>query len=400
MKPLIVQKYGGSSLARPDQILQVAKRVSELYHRGHRLLIVVSAMGKTTDDLVKLAYQVSPTPNRRELDMLLTTGERVSMSLMSMALHDLGCPAISFTGSQAGVFTDSAHSNARIADIKPVRVGQALDAGQIVVLAGFQGVDPISKEITTLGRGGSDTTAVAMATYFQAQECQILKDVDGVHTADPRVVPEARSLKTVSYDSLSEMCFWGAKVLHFRSVVLARKLKLPLFVGSTENPERGTKVNAEVSMYEKEEVLSVNSHEEVLHFRVRGESADRAMKLFDEYLQQLRLPWPQILACAYEDGYLRIMLTGTQETLKAMSNGTKQFVGVESMNKTLSSVTATCHGSAGSSLASDIMKLLGERGVTIEKMLVSPLSVSAFVHQDHRERAVKALHEMVVKTEH
>ena len=186
--PIIVQKYGGACLETPAKIRAVASSLADLHSRGHRVVAIVSAMGKTTDELVKMAYQVSPHPNRRELDMLLTTGERISMSLMSMALSDLGVPAISFTGSQAGVMTDESHSSARILDVRPIRVREELDRGRIVVLAGFQGVNPVTKEITTLGRGGSDTTAVAMAAVLKAECCEIIKEVDGVCSADPRIV--------------------------------------------------------------------------------------------------------------------------------------------------------------------------------------------------------------------
>src|ERR1700741_5064534 len=187
--PIIVQKYGGVCVATTEKRRAVTRRLADLHGRGHRVVAIVSAMGKTTDELVKMAYQVSPTPNRRELDMLLTTGERVSMSLMSMALSDLGVPAISFTGSQAGVMTDDSHSQARIVDVKPIRVREELERGKVVVLAGFQGVNPVTKEITTLGRGGSDTTAVAMAAALKAESCEIIKDVDGVCSADPHIVP-------------------------------------------------------------------------------------------------------------------------------------------------------------------------------------------------------------------
>src|SRR5215470_11660136 len=218
---MVVQKYGGVCLETPERIKQVAQSVAALARQERGVIVVVSAMGKATDDLVRMAYQVSPHPNRRELDMLLTTGERISMSLMSMALSDLGVPAISFTGSQAGVMTDESHSSARILDVRPTRVLEELGRGRIVVLAGFQGVNPVTKEITTLGRGGSDTTAVAMAAALKAECCEIIKEVDGVCSADPRIVAGSKPLRQLDFESLSEMCFWGAKVLHFRSVELA-----------------------------------------------------------------------------------------------------------------------------------------------------------------------------------
>src|SRR5258708_11609684 len=204
--PIIVQKYGGACLETPAKIRAVASNLADLHSRGHRVVAIVSAMGKTTDELVKMAYQVSPHPNRRELDMLLTTGERISMSLLIMALSDFGVPAISFTGSQAGVMTDESHSSARILDVRPVRVREELDHGRIVVLAGFQALNPVTKEITTLGRGGSDTTAAAMAAALKAESCGIIKEVDGVSSADPRIVGNSKPLRALVFTPFSAMC--------------------------------------------------------------------------------------------------------------------------------------------------------------------------------------------------
>src|SRR5437764_14948139 len=236
--PIIVQKYGGVCLETPAKIRAVARSLADLHGRGHRVVAIVSAMGKTTDQLIEMAYQVSPQPNRRELDMLLTTGERISMSLMSMALSDLGVPAISFTGSQAGVMTDQSHSSARILEVRPVRVREELERGRIVVLAGFQGVNPLTREITTLGRGGSDTTAVAMAAAPKATACEIIKEVDGVCSADPRIVADAKPLRRLDFASLSEMCFSGAKDLHFSSVELYQTQNVPLVINTSGGAEQ------------------------------------------------------------------------------------------------------------------------------------------------------------------
>src|SRR5436190_15288823 len=245
--PIIVQKYGGACLETPAKVRAVASDLADLRRQGKRVVVDVSAMGKTTDQLIEMAYQVSPRPNRRELDMLLTTGERISMSLMSMALSDLGVPAISFTGSQAGVMTDDSHSSARILDVRPIRVREELDRGRVVVLAGFQGVNPATREITTLGRGGSDTTAVAMAAALKAERCEIIKEVDGICSADPRIVPNARPLRRVDFASLSEMCFWGANILHFRSVELAQNQNVQLILRKWGGVEHSTRVLKEVS---------------------------------------------------------------------------------------------------------------------------------------------------------
>src|SRR6185312_786801 len=265
INPTIVQKYGGACLETPGKIRAIASSLADLHRRGHRVVAIVSAMGKTTDELVKMAYQVSPHPNRRELDMLLTTGERISMSLMSMALSDLGAPAISFKGSQAGVMTDESHSSARILDVRPARVLEELGRGRIVVLAGFQGVNPRTKEITTLGRGGSDTTAVAMAAALKAERCEIIKEVDGICSADPRIVPDATPLRRLDFASLSEMCFWGAKVLHFRSVELAQSQNIPLYLRQWGGVEHSTQVMKEVAGMENGKVLAVNSMARIEH---------------------------------------------------------------------------------------------------------------------------------------
>lgn len=286
MSKIIVQKYGGATLADPQKVKDVARRLCELSKEGHKVVAVVSAMGKTTNQLIDLAQQVSKRPNRREMDMLLTTGERISMALVSMALHDLGCQAISFTGSQAGILTDHAHVNAFIHDVKAFRVEEALNEGKIVVLAGFQGVSPKTKEITTLGRGGTDTTAVAMAAYLKAEACEILKDVPAVFTADPNLVKQARILHDLNYDQMLEMTFWGAKVLHYRSVELAKKKKIKLYIGpAAKKTKEGTWVQEGNTMFESAQIMAINSHERVLEIQSTQLSAadavDKLQSLFN-----------------------------------------------------------------------------------------------------------------------
>jgi aspartate kinase len=239
---LVVQKYGGSSVADAEGIKRVAKRIVDTRKAGHEVVVAVSAMGDTTDELVDLAQQVSPLPGGRELDMLLTAGERISMALLAMAIANLGHQARSYTGSQAGVITDSSHGKARIIDITPGRIRSALDEGAIVIVAGFQGVSQDTKEITTLGRGGTDTTAVALAAALNAEVCEIYSDVDGVFTADPRIVPTARRLPSISYEEMLEMAACGAKVLHLRCVEYARRYDIPVHVRSSFSTREGTLV--------------------------------------------------------------------------------------------------------------------------------------------------------------
>ncbi|WP_067173891.1 aspartate kinase [Microtetraspora niveoalba] len=237
---LVVQKYGGSSVADASCIKRVAQRIVATKKAGNDVVVIVSAMGDTTDELLDLAKQVSPLPPGRELDMLLTSGERISMALLAMAIANLGHEARSFTGSQAGVITDSTHGRARIIDVTPGRIQEALDLGQIAIVAGFQGVSQDTKDITTLGRGGSDTTAVAVAAALEADVCEIYTDVDGIFTADPRIVPAARQIPRLSFEETLEMAACGAKILHLRCVEYARKYRLPIHVRSSFSTREGT----------------------------------------------------------------------------------------------------------------------------------------------------------------
>ncbi|HEU5033547.1 MAG TPA: aspartate kinase [Mycobacteriales bacterium] len=248
---LVVQKYGGSSVGDAEKIKRVAQRIVDARRAGNDVVVVVSAMGDTTDELLDLAQQVSPLPPPRELDMLLTSGERISMALLAMAIANLGASARSFTGSQAGVITDSSHGRARIIDVTPGRISAALAAGHIAIVAGFQGVSQDTKDITTLGRGGSDTTAVALAAALDASVCEIYTDVDGVFTADPRIVPNAQRIPRISYEEMLEMAACGAKVLHLRSVEYARRNGLPIHVRSSFSQLEGTYV---VAVPEEEQV--------------------------------------------------------------------------------------------------------------------------------------------------
>ncbi|UUW90534.1 MULTISPECIES: aspartate kinase [Pimelobacter] len=237
---IVVQKYGGSSVADAAGIKRVAQRIVNTKKAGHQVVVVVSAMGDTTDELIDLANEVSPLPPARELDMLLTAGERMSMAVLAMAIHDLGHEARSFTGSQAGVITDAEHGKAKIIDVTPGRIQTAIDEGAIAIVAGFQGVSQTTKDITTLGRGGSDTTAVALAVALRADVCEIYSDVDGIFTADPRIEPHARKVPRISYEETLEMAAQGAKILHLRCVEYARRYDMPIHVRSSFSEKEGT----------------------------------------------------------------------------------------------------------------------------------------------------------------
>jgi aspartate kinase len=393
--PIIVQKYGGACLETPAKIRAVASSLADLRSRGYRVVAVVSAMGKATDELIRMAYQVSPHPNRRELDMLLTTGERISMSLMSMALSDLGVPAISFTGSQAGVMTDESHSSARILDVRPTRVLEELGRGRIVVLAGFQGVNPVTRDITTLGRGGSDTTAVAMAAALKAMCCEIIKEVDGVCSADPSIVTDAKPLRQLDFASLSEMCFWGAKVLHFRSVELAQSQNMTLVLKKRGGTEYSTQVIKEVVGMETGKVLAVNSMARIEHVEIDSTDLNQGFEKFAQHLKQNGLSWPQLLASAFTAGKTRMMMSGDSESLDTLLRTLEASKDLRKQRETLSSVSLTCFGGVSSALPFEAIQILQQHGIIVDKYVLSPHSVNLFVAVESREAAVRALHSLI-----
>ncbi len=412
---LIVQKYGGATLADPAKVKAVAQRIAVLSKEGTKVVAVVSAMGKTTNQLIELAQQVSKRPNRREMDMLLTTGERISMALVSMALHDLGCKAISFTGSQAGILTDHSHVNAYIQDVKAFRVEEALNEGKVVVLAGFQGVSPKTKEITTLGRGGTDTTAVAMAAYLKAEACEILKDVPAVFTADPNLVKDAKVLNQLSYDQMLEMTFWGAKVLHYRSVELAKKKNIRLYIGpAAHKTKEGTWVQAELpkdsktlkdkqaetkkegkAMFETAQILGINSHERVLEIQSGKLSASEALEKLQGLFNEKEIAFPQILQIHSQKDKTYMYMTGPQEILTAIEKeleGEKEFkLGSEK----LSSVTATCTGSTSPDVVQKILSTLEGKKISVLMTLQSAMSATVLVPHSQREKAIKELHGLI-----
>ncbi|KYG67153.1 aspartate kinase [Bdellovibrio bacteriovorus] len=395
MKPLIVQKYGGATLADPDKIKSVAARVCH-QAQENSLLVVVSAMGKTTNSLIDLANQVSQRPHRREMDMLLTVGERISMSLMSMALNDLGCSAISFTGSQAGIFTDDSHVNAFIKDVKPIRIAEALQKDKVVILAGFQGVSPQTKEITTLGRGGSDTSAVAMAAAFNAERCEILKDVPAVFTADPNIVKTAKPLKELNYDQLMEMTFWGAKVLHYRSVELAKIRNVTLYIGPASNKTSdGTLVKKGLNMFESSKALSLNSHELVLSVHCHEKNPAKALRDLQHLFNEKQIAFPQMLQCSSENGTTEILLTGPQEIMIAMKRelkGNKNFVV---QDNEYSTVTLTCTGATSPELVQQVLDVLHSRALPSEKILMSAMSMTIMTSASERKAVIESLHSLI-----
>jgi aspartate kinase len=396
-KPLIVQKYGGATLADPEKIRAVAKRIAQK-SKTHHLVIAVSAMGQTTNQLIELAQKVSSNPSRREMDMLLTTGERMSMALLSMALNDSNCPAISFTGSQAGILTDDAHVNAFIQDLKPQRVEQALREKKVAVIAGFQGVSPQTKEITTLGRGGTDTTAVAMAAHFKAERCEILKDVAGVYSADPKLVPAAKPIHQLNYDQLLEMTFWGAKVLHYRSVELARNREVILYIGpASDSLSEGTLVQKSakgVNVFESSKPLSVNSHETVLELRLEGLRPNLALENLTRFFDEKQIAFPQILKTQPHQESTRVWLTGPLEIMRAIEKEIPQ-APVKTDFKRLSTVTITCSGATSPQLFESLLNAIDSDQLSFHELIVSAMSVTFVVEQALREPLIKTIHRLM-----
>ncbi len=438
---IIVQKYGGATLSTPEKIKQVSKRIANLSKSGTKVVAVVSAMGKTTNELIQLAHSVSKHPNKREMDMLLSTGERISMSLVSMALHDLGSKSISFTGSQAGIFTNDLHISACIEDVKADRVRGSLDENKIVVLAGFQGVSPKTKEITTLGRGGSDTTAVAMAAYLKANRCEILKDVEAVMSADPKLVNNAKTISTMNYDQLLEMCFWGAKVLHYRSVELAKMQEVTLYIGPAANDDSaGTVVSRQPSKnnksinnlgankkiisntvvnskletdmktnlnveknastncmnYETSQILSVNSWEQILLIQSNLPNLANTFTSFINLLDEYEIAFPQILN-AKESSKCEFYVTGPSEILTAIdklltSSKSEKTSVFQIMDRNLCTVTVTHTGTTGAECLPVLLQKLNLSGFGPKEFFLSSQSIAFVLPKNARESAIKVLH--------
>lgn len=397
MKKILVQKYGGVTVADPEKIKSAAQSIFQLSRSGYQVIVVVSAMGKTTNELITLAQKVSEHPDPREMDMLLSTGERISMALLSMAIHDLGGSAISFTGSQAGIMTNESHINAQIEDVKAFRVAEALAEGKVVVLAGFQGVSPKTKEITTLGRGGSDTSAVALAAAFQAERCEILKDVSGVMTADPKKVPEAKRIENLSYQQMLEMTFWGAQVLHYRSVELATIKKVPIYVGpASTTPAGGTMISAQSnSTFESSKVLAVNSHSTVLEIIIPADNCSLAWSFLIDDLQLKKISFPQLLFSRNEKNNFVLFVTGPQEWVASVLANMNGFEKIKVQPKMLSTISLTCTGVTQPELIKKVCVRLVEQNIQYKDLILSGLTLTLFVDQAHEGPVLKLMHKMI-----
>ncbi|WP_418958290.1 aspartate kinase [Streptomyces tritici] len=402
---LVVQKYGGSSVADAEGIKRVAKRIVDAKKAGHQVVVVVSAMGDTTDELIDLAEQVSPMPAGREFDMLLTAGERISMALLAMAIKNLGHEAQSFTGSQAGVITDSVHNKARIIDVTPGRIRTALDGGNIAIVAGFQGVSADSKDITTLGRGGSDTTAVALAAALDAEVCEIYTDVDGVFTADPRVVKKARKIDWISSEDMLELAASGSKVLLHRCVEYARRYNIPIHVRSSFSGLPGTWVSNEKPNGDEQvehAIISGVAHD-VSEAKITvvgvpdkpGEAAAIFRAIADAEINiDMIVQNVSAAATALTDISFTLPKTEGPKAIEALEK-TKAAIGFDSLRYDdqigkISLVGAGMKTNPG--VTADFFKALSDAGVNIELISTSEIRISVVTRQDDVNEAVRAVH--------
>ncbi len=401
---LIVQKFGGSSVADAEGMKRVAARIVATKKAGNQVVVVVSAMGDTTDELIDLANQVSPIPPGRELDMLLTAGERISMALLAMAINNLGFEAQSFTGSQAGVITDSTHGKARIIDVTPGRIREAINSGSIAIVAGFQGISQDTKDITTLGRGGSDTTAVALAAALDADVCEIYTDVDGIFSADPRAVPSARKLSTVTYEEMLELAAAGAKVLHLRCVEYARRYNLPIHVRSSFSPLEGTWVvenHPEGGTMEQAIIAGVAHDKSEAKVTIVGvpDRTGVAARIFQALADNdLNIDMIVQNVSAAATGLTDISFTlpkadGAEATAVLQRiQGEVGFVSIQyddTIGK-LSLVGAGMRSHPG--VTATFFAAMAENGVNIEMISTSEIRISIIVREGDLERAAKAAH--------
>lgn len=393
-----MQKYGGTSVADPERISAVADRIAARRRAGDAVVVVVSAMGHTTDELITLAQAVNPNPPGREMDMLLTAGERISMALMAMAIASRGVEAVSFTGSQAGILTDASHGAARIQAIRGTRVADSLAQGKVVIVAGFQGVDPEGKEVTTLGRGGSDATAVALAAALNAESCEIYTDVDGIFTADPRVVPDARKLDEISFEEMLELAASGAGVLMSRSVEFGRRYGVPIHVRSSFTDDPGTWVK-EVTM--EQAIISGVTHDRSQAKVTVRHVPDRpgvAAALFTPLAEQ-EVNVDMIVQNVSRDGHTDISFTVPRESADAALAVAEKVAaeleaGVTDVDQQVAKVSLVGAGmKSHPGVAATVFSALAGAGVNVEMISTSTIRISCVVKEDQVEDAVRVLHD-------
>ena len=395
---LIVKKFGGTSVANKERIYNVARRCIEDYKKGHSVVVVLSAMGDTTDDLLALANDINPNANKRELDMLLTTGEQVSVSLMAMAMHAMDVPAVSLNAFQVGMNCTSRYGNARFKRIDTDRINHELDSRKIVIVTGFQGITKYD-DYATLGRGGSDTTAVALAAVLHADLCEIYTDVDGVYTADPRIVPNARKLPEITYDEMLELATAGAKVLHNRSVEMTKKYSVPMVVRSSLNESEGTVVKEVVKM-EKMLITGVAADKNTARISVIGVE-DRpgiAFKIFNK-LAKNNINVDIILQSVGRDGTKDISFTVSQDDLKdalTILEENKEPLTIKNIthNEGVAKVSIVGAGMmTNPGVASKLFEALFNYGININMISTSEIRITVLVEESEIDKAVRAIHE-------
>jgi aspartate kinase len=381
----VVMKFGGSSVADPAKLKAVAQRLVAARERGHRVVGVLSAMGDTTDDLIRLAYAVSPTPDARELDMLVSVGERISCALAAMAIKDLGQDAVSLTGSQAGIVTDAVHTKAKIVEVRGDRINAALDEDRIVLVAGFQGVSDASHDVTTLGRGGSDTTAVALAAALGAAYCEIYTDVTGIFTADPRLVPAAQKLDSVTFEEMLEMASSGARVIMARSVEIARSHNVKLHVRSTFSDEEGTWIREEAEMLEKALISGVVHQREETVYHVAGTTPAQLFGALAEAsvnVDTIVQTGPEIVFSAPPED--------KADAERALDGLGLEWRSRDDLGK-VSLVGAGMKSHPG--VAARTFATLADAGIEPAVVSTSPIKIACHVQTADVDRAVQALHE-------
>jgi len=398
--PLIVQKYGGSSLADADKILAVARRIRDASESGTRIVSVVSAMGDTTDDLIRLAHTVSTEPDARELDLLLSTGELVSCTLLTMALRNMGSKAVSLTGPQAGIHTDTMYGRARIHNIDSGRIMQELDQGNLVIVAGFQGINE-AQDVTTLGRGGSDTTAVALAAALEADRCEIYTDVDGIYTADPRVAPKARKLDEIGYQEMLEMASYGAK-MHPRSIELGAAFNVPIYVASSFGKSSGTLIHRKPDEYPMEDRIKVtaivgNTNVAKITVRALPDKPGIAANLF-EPLAAVGISVDTIVQNTSVERTTDISFTVSRDDLVKAMEEVRQVLPSVGGSEALSDATLASVSVVGSGMqhtpgyASRMFRILADGNVNIDMITTSEIRISCIVQENQVDEAVRLLH--------
>ena len=398
-KRLIVQKFGGSSVANVERIQNVAQRVTSYKNKGYNIVVVVSALGDTTDELIELANKINTNPSEREMDMLLSTGEQISVALLAMAIHKLGFEAISFTGTQVGIITDSAHTRARIIKINTERIKKALKEGKIVIVAGFQGVN-MNQDITTLGRGGSDLTAVALAKELAADECEIYTDVKGIYTTDPRIEPKAKKIKAITYDEMLEMASLGAQVMQARSIEVAKKFNVPIHVRSSIEKDSGTMIIKEVKEMEEVVVSAVtlNKGESKITICNVPDRPGIAAKIFNELAAKgvsVDMIVQNVSHLRQTDISFTVNKSESQKALKIIRKSAFNIKAGEILEDAdiarISIVGVGMKSHPG--VAGKMFEILAKNKVNIEMISTSDISISCIVQKKFAETAVRALHD-------